>query len=119
VDEVYEVAARAWQNLAANVALEATWRIIGETTALLEATEPWKLDPGPEVEGILGDALEALRVVALLASPAIPASAAEIWARIGLQGSPTEQRLPEAAAWGGYPGGVPVVKGEPLFPRLT
>ena len=26
-------------------------------------------------------------------------------------------RLPEAAAWGGYPGGLAVEKGEPLFPR--
>jgi len=119
VAEAYEVAASAWQDVAANVALEATWRIIGETNALLEATEPWKLDPGPELDGVMGDALEALRVVALLASPAIPVAAAEIWARIGLEGSPTEQRLPEAAAWGGYPGGLTVVKGESLFPRLS
>jgi methionyl-tRNA synthetase len=29
-----------------------------------------------------------------------------------------DQRLPEAANWGGYPGGLPVPKGPPLFPRL-
>ena len=38
--------------------------------------------------------------------------------RIGLPGSVSDQRLPEAATWGGYPGGVPVAKGAPLFPRL-
>jgi hypothetical protein len=27
--------------------------------------------------------------------------------------------LPGAAAWGGYPGGLPVTKGAPLFPRLS
>ena len=42
---------------------------------------------------------------------------AEIWRRLGLPGSPADQRLPEAAAWGGYPGGLPVEKGPPLFPR--
>ena len=66
---------------------------------------------------MLGDALEALRIVALLVTPAMPATAAEIWRRIGLGGSPAERRLPEDAAWGGYPGGLTVEKGAPLFPR--
>ena len=66
---------------------------------------------------MLGDALEALRIVALLAWPAIPTSSTEIWRRLGLPGSPADQRLPDAAAWGGYPGGLPVEKGPPLFPR--
>jgi methionyl-tRNA synthetase len=26
--------------------------------------------------------------------------------------------VPEAVAWGGYPGGLTVTKGTPLFPRL-
>ena len=77
------------------------------------------MDPGPEVEAVLGDALEALRIVSVLASPAIPGACHEAWRRIGLPGSPSDQRLPEAATWGGYPGGLPVTKGAPLFPRLT
>jgi methionyl-tRNA synthetase len=56
--------------------------------------------------------------VAVLASPAVPAACREVWRRIGLDGAPEEQRLPEAAAWGHYPGGRPVEKGDPLFPRL-
>ena len=44
-------------------------------------------------------------------------TADEIWRRIGLDGSPADQRLPGAGTWGGYPGGVPVEKGAPLFPR--
>jgi methionyl-tRNA synthetase len=68
---------------------------------------------------VLGDALEALRIVSVLASPAIPAAAQEAWGRIGLPGSVLDQRLPDAATWGGYPGGVPVATGAPLFPRLA
>ena len=41
----------------------------------------------------------------------------EIWRRIGLEGDPSSARVPADAAWGEYPGGVPVVKGDPLFPR--
>jgi methionyl-tRNA synthetase len=117
--EVYETAAKAWAATQPSVALEATWRLIREANAHLEANEPWKAEPGPAVDAVLGDALEVLRIVAILASPAVPSTAVELWRRIGLDGSPTDQRLPEAAAWGGYPGGVPVEKGAPLFPRIT
>jgi methionyl-tRNA synthetase len=117
--DVYAASARAWADVQPSVALEATWRLIRETNAYLEANEPWKLDPGPEVAAVLGDALEALRIVSVLASPAIPTTAQEAWRRIGLPGSVVDQRLPEAATWGGYPGGLPVAKGPPLLPRLT
>jgi methionyl-tRNA synthetase len=76
------------------------------------------MDPGADLDRIMGDALEVLRIVAVLAYPAIPASSAAIWERIGLEGSPVDARLPEAANWGGYPGGLPVAKGDPLFPRI-
>ena len=116
-DATYKDVAAAWDRLAPSEALEATWRLIRETNAHLEAAEPWKSEPGTEVDAVLGDALEALRIVTVLVSPAIPAASAEIWRRLGLPGSPADQRLPEAAAWGGYPGGLAVEKGPPLFPR--
>jgi methionyl-tRNA synthetase len=116
---VWEGAASAWERVAPSEALEATWRLIRETNAALEAAEPWNAPPGPAVDAVLGDALEILRIVAVLASPAIPGAAAEIWRRIGLPGSPLDEGLPEAVRWGGYPGGLTVRRGPPLFPRLT
>ena len=116
---VVQDAAVAWAEGQPHVALEATWRLIRETNAELEAKEPWKLEPGPVVENVLGSALEALRIVALLVSPAMPDTSAEIWHRLGLKGRPQDRRLPEDATWGGYPGGVPVEKGPPLFPRRS
>ncbi len=110
-------ASGAWLRFAPSEALEATWRLIRETNAHLEANEPWKATPGPEVDAVMGDALEALRIVAVLAWPAVPRACGEVWRRLGLPGSPADQRLPGAAAWGGYPGGLAVEKGAPLFPR--
>ena len=98
-------------------ALEATWRLIRETNAELETAEPWKAEPGPEVDAVLGSALEVLRIVSILIVPAMPSTADEIWRRIGLRGSPDDQRLPASGRWGGYPGGLAVEKGAPLFPR--
>ena len=65
---------------------------------------------------MLGDALEALRIVSLLAWPAVPATSAEILRRLGLRELGPEPLL-EAVRWGGYPGGLPVEKGPSLFPR--
>lgn len=111
-------AREAWDAVAPHRALEATWNLIRATNAYLEANEPWKAEPGPGVDAVLGDALEALRVVTILASPAVPASAAEIWSRLGLAGTVTAQRVPDDVAWGRYPGGTTVTKGTPLFPRI-
>ncbi len=66
----------------------------------------------------MGDALEALRIVTVLAFPAVPHTAQLIWERIGFTSDIAEQRLPESATWGGYPGGLTVTKGDPLFPRI-
>jgi methionyl-tRNA synthetase len=116
---VYDEAAAAWDRITPSDALEATWRLVRETNAALEAAEPWKAEPGPEVDAVLGDALEVLRIVAVLASPALSRASREIWRRIGLTGEPSEQGLPEAAVWGGYPGGLSVERSGPLFPRIT
>ncbi|MDH4170650.1 MAG: methionine--tRNA ligase [Acidimicrobiia bacterium] len=114
----YRETAEAWDRFQPAVALDATWRLIRETNEFLARNEPWKMEPGPEVDAIMGDALEALRIVCILASPAVPTASATAWARIGMDGAVGEQRLPEAAEWGQYPGGSAIGAGDPLFPRL-
>ncbi len=116
--DVYRAADEAWARPAPSEALEAAWLLVRAANAALEAAEPWRAEPGPAVDAVLGDALEVLRIVAVLASPALTRASAEIWRRIGMPGSPVDARLPEAARWGGYPGGVRVERGDPLFPRL-
>ncbi|MGH9291359.1 MAG: methionine--tRNA ligase [Acidimicrobiales bacterium] len=119
--EVVAAAQAAWDDFAPHEALEATWRLVRAANAALEAVEPWKLEPGPAVDAVLGDALEVLRIVAVLVSPVLIEAAAEIWRRIGLSGAVSAPggSAPGALAWGGYPGGLPVAKGAPLFPRRS
>ena len=99
--------------------MDATWRLIRETNAYLELHSPWKAEPGPTVDAVMGDALEALRIVSILASPAMPTICQTLWERLGLSGLVADQRVPDTCVWGGYPGGLIVVKGDPLFPRKT
>jgi methionyl-tRNA synthetase len=112
-----EKAADAWEQFAPQRGLEVTFDLVGATNAYLEANAPWKMEAGSEVDAVMGDALEAIRLVAVLISPAMPGVAQEIWRRIGLSGAPDVARLAEVATWGQYPGGA-VEKGEPLFPRI-
>jgi methionyl-tRNA synthetase len=108
-----------WQNVQPSRALEATWQLIRATNAHLENNEPWKSEPGEAVDAVMGDALEALRIVTILAFPAIPDTAREIWRRIGMTTDIEQCRVPTDVAWGQYAPGQPVEKGEPLFPRRT
>ena len=114
--ESLAAASAAWDRFAPQDALEATWRLIGEANAELERTEPWKAEPGT-VDAVLGSALEALRIITLLIVPAMPATASEIWSRLGFHGSLENQRLPNSGRFGEGLGGHQVTKGEPLFPR--
>jgi methionyl-tRNA synthetase len=99
----------------------AVWDLIRATNAYIEDRQPWALNKAGEATktaAVLGDCLEALRIVALLASPVIPNAAAELWRRLGLEGTPEDQRLPDAAVWGRLPAGGRLEKGAPLFPRF-
>jgi methionyl-tRNA synthetase len=117
--DVYAEAAEKWAAVQPSEALSATWRLVHAANSALEASEPWRKGPGREVDDALGDALEVLRIIAVLASPALTRGSREVWRRIGLSGDPGEARLPDAAKWGGYPGGLPVERGAALFPRVA
>ena len=118
IEEEYRQIEKSWKEIAPSEALDATWKIIRETNAYLENAEPWKMEPGEDVDAVLGDALEVLRIVSILASPAVPNACAEIRRRIGLPENVESEYLPESVEWGKYPPGLSVEKGEPLFPRL-
>jgi len=108
-----------WEVVQPSRALEATWQLIRATNAHLENNEPWKVEAGPLVDSVMGDALEALRIVTILAFPAIPDTAREIWRRIGMTSNIEDCRIGTDTTWGQYTAGNPVEKGDPLFPRRT
>ena len=68
----YADTAAHWDVVQPSRALDATWSLVRATNGHLEANEPWKAEPGPGVDAVMGDALEALRIVAILASPGSP-----------------------------------------------
>jgi methionyl-tRNA synthetase len=109
---VVDTAGAAWDDGRPSDALAATWRLIAAANAHLVAAAPWSRPvDAPAAAGAVGDALEALRLAALLASPAIPAAAGEIQRRLG-------SSVPGGLVWGDSLAGRRVDVGPPLFPRL-
>jgi methionyl-tRNA synthetase len=120
-EKAFAVLTTAMEKLDFSGGFGAVWDLIRDTNAYIEERQPWALHKEGEADAtaaVIGDCLEALRIVALLASPLIPRATAELWRRLGLPGEPADQRLPDAAAWGLLPPGSRLEKGEPLFPRL-
>ncbi|MEO3743752.1 methionine--tRNA ligase [Plantactinospora sp. B5E13] len=117
-DSSVEASAAGWDAGQPAEALAATWRLVAAANSYLVSARPWRATPGSaEATAVLGDVLEALRIVAVLVAPALPESADRIWRQLGLDGY--APRVPDDLAWGGYPGGRPVSRAAPLFPRLA
>ena len=118
----FETMEAAFPTLDFSGAFGAVWQLIRDANAYIEDSAPWKTHKAGDAAAtaaVLGDCLETLRIVALLASPLIPRAATELWRRLGLDGTPEQARLPEAAHWGSVPtAGNPLEKGAALFPRL-
>ena len=124
--DAYEAAiaatGRAVDEIAPHDALKATWEFVRRTNAYVEEVAPWVLARDAErprrLEVVLYRLADALRLIAMLVSPAVPRAAAELWARLGLEGSPEGRNYVEDGRWDGLSSGAHVRSGSPLFPRL-
>jgi methionyl-tRNA synthetase len=103
-------------------AVEAVWTIVDRANGYLVEEAPWKLAKDPaaadRMASVLYAGAETLRILAILISPIMPAAAGRLWDQLGIAGSVSDQRLPEAAGWGLLEPGTRTTKGEGLFPRL-
>lgn len=112
-----EAALDAWE---IGQSLNSIWNLVRYVNRYLEQSQPWKLAKQPEGQAhlatVLYTAAEATRIIAILLSPYIPASCAQILAQLGqdpVQAGDWTQRT----AWSSVslqqvvPGGV-------IFPRL-
>jgi methionyl-tRNA synthetase len=114
-------------------ALEALWEFVGDANRLVDAEKPWELAKawkggdeaaGERLRGVIGDLVEACRVLALAAAPFLPTAAPRVLEQLGHgypygadgNGGPP---LIDELRWGaraGEPGTLTEAK--PLFPRL-
>ncbi len=113
-------------------ALETLWSFVGEVNRFVDAEQPWGLakaakdgdgSAAARLDDVLGDLLEACRVIAFAAAPFMPQSAAGAAEQLGVvhdygadgNGGPPLKGL---AAWGALAPGGSIGTPTPLFPRL-
>jgi methionyl-tRNA synthetase len=114
-------------------ALAAMWTVVEDANRLVDAERPWELAKAAKtgdaaaaarLRDVLGDLLEACRLVGLAVAPFMPATAPRVLAQLGYaypygpdgnDGPPILEEL----AWGIHVGETGrVTAPEPLFPRL-
>ena len=114
-------------------ALAALWGLVEHANRLVDAEKPWELAKawkagddaaGERLRGVLGDLVEACRLIALGAAPFLPATAPRVLAQLGYvwpygpdgNGGPA---LDVELAWGAHADeSGRLGAAEPLFPRL-
>jgi methionyl-tRNA synthetase len=109
---------QAMDRLAIHEGAAAAFRLIDVTNEFIAGTEPWKLAKDPakadELSQVLFDAAEAIRLAAVLLSPIMPGSSAEILRRIGAP--PGTLNLERDGRWRNE-GERLLVQDGPLWPR--
>ncbi|MEG2858016.1 MAG: methionine--tRNA ligase subunit beta, partial [Clostridia bacterium] len=125
-DELISLAQEVCENYADNMekfmfpgALTEVWRLISRANKYIDETMPWALAKDDASRARLGSVLynlcEALRITAILITPAMPDTAERMFAQLGI--SDAKYKMWDALKWGTH-GAFTVCKGELLFPRI-
>ena len=111
---------RSMDAFALEEGVAAVFRLIDATNEFIATTEPWTLARDPQnadrLSQVLFDVAEAVRVIAVLLSPVMPAAAREILRRVGADQDITQLGL-EHARWRNE-GERPMMKAAALWPRV-
>ncbi len=111
----------AMEHYAPHNALAEIFKVIGRANKYIDENAPWVLAKDMEANGsrlahVMYNLLESLRVCAILLTPFIPQSAAEVLRQIGA--CEACSTWDSAGTWGSLPGTVTVRRGDNLFPRI-
>ena len=115
-----------------NEAVVVLWEMVGAANRLVDAEQPWTLAKAAKagddtaatrLRGVLGDLLEACRLIAFASAPYLPAAAPRAAEQLGIAWpyGPDGNGGPDLRAvltWGAEPAGGHIGGAAPLFPRL-
>ena len=101
----------------------AAFELVDAANEHIARVEPWVLAKDParaaELDRHLYDVSEAVRIAAVLLSPVMPRSCAEVLGRVGAPAGTATLRLEPDAVWTTPPGAERrILKGDALWPRL-
>jgi methionyl-tRNA synthetase len=124
LSQVAEQAVRRYrvsmESYAIHEAASAAFGIVDAANEYIAETAPWALAKDPanadRLSGVLFDVVEAIRVAAVLLTPVMPSSCAEILRRVGEPTPASELRFDRDTRWRSD-GEREIIKGAALWPR--
>jgi methionyl-tRNA synthetase len=111
----------AMDRLALDIGCREVFRLVDATNEFIASSEPWALaKQGREddLDGVLSEAAEAVRTIAVLLSPMMPASSEEILRRIGASVSTVDRLRLSDEDPTRHLGERRVHRGDVLWPRI-
>jgi methionyl-tRNA synthetase len=103
-------------------ALAAVWEFINQMNKYIDVTQPWLLAKNkstlPQLQTVIYNLLEGLRVVSGLIYPIMPDSAATMQRHLGLDNNPKFFKMRHLKEWKSLPPGTRLPKSITLFPRV-
>jgi methionyl-tRNA synthetase len=113
---------KAMEDFAFHKALMALWEFINRINKYIDITAPWELAKKKaqrtELELVLYNILEGLRVIAGLVYPLMPTTALIMQEHLGMRDADNFQRLDDLKVWGKTRPGTKLPKTVTLFPRV-
>jgi len=123
-DAVTAIAAyeKSMDDLSIHKALMSIWEFVGRMNKYIDVTTPWQLakkkSSEVQLQVVLVNLLEGLRVVSGLISPIMPKTAATMQIHLGMKTGESPICLADLKSWKGLNPGARLPKTITLFPRI-
>jgi methionyl-tRNA synthetase len=112
----------AMSRFAFHKAMTVTWEFINQMNKYIDVTAPWNLAKNkasrPQLQVVLYNLLEGLRVIAGLVYPVMPDTAATMIDHLGLDSKDSFYKIARVKAWKTLTPGIQLPKTTTLFPRI-
>lgn len=127
--ELKELALKTYKDVEQNMdrmqfstSLTSIWNLISRTNKYIDETSPWVLAKEDANRNRLATVLynlsEAIRMTSIMIQPFMTKTPTKIWMQLGMNEEADYLRWETLASWGALPSGLPVKKGDAIFPRL-
>ena len=117
--EAYETSMQVFEF---HKALAALWEFIGQMNKYIDVTAPWvlakKKSNRKQLETVIYNLLEGLRIISGLIYPVMPTTAANMQKHLGMDPDATFYHLAGLKKWGRLASGTKLPKSIALFPRI-
>ncbi|MFO7963813.1 MAG: methionine--tRNA ligase [Desulfobacterales bacterium] len=114
--------ASAMEGFEFHKALLSVWSFVGRMNRYIDVMAPWELAKNPssgkQLDAVIYNLLEGLRVLAGLVYPVMPETADKMRLHLGLKSSNVDDGLASLKAWNLIRPGMQLLKSISLFPRI-